>query len=160
MITVFDHYSIGEIEFFLVKIEGMIRNGYEYKRIEQEAEVECFDEIFSIAKARIKNDKTKEKLYMNLGDLRFATHEEVAKYRASRLKCNTIIDAGCGIGLQSIAFSKTCKKVIAIEIDERKARYALENFKKLGIKNIELVTGDAIKIAKDVKKSRYSLLRH
>lgn len=153
MPTIFDYYTEDEVEDYVSEIEGMIRKGYSKEKIEEETYLEYFDELFSIAKARIRNDKTKERLYMNLEDLRFATHEEVANYRAERLKCNLIVDACCGVGLQSIAFSKTCKKVIAIEVDERKARYALENLKKLGLKNVEVIHGDAVKSAKNVSKA-------
>lgn len=153
MHTIFDNYTIDKIENSISEIESMIRNGYSRDRIKKEIYLECFDEIFSIAHARIRNDKTKESLYMSLEDLRFATHEEVAKYRASRLKCGTLVEIGCGIGLQSVEFSKTCSGVIAIELDERKYRYALENFKKLGIKNVELVKGDALEVAKSIKKA-------
>jgi len=152
MKTIFDVYLQEEIEQLIFEVEDLLRKGYDINKIKEEVVVECFEELLNITKARMKNDKTKEKLYMTLEDLRFATHEAVADYRAKRLNCDIIIDAGCGIGLQSIAFAKTCKKVIAIEIDERKARYASENFKKLGIKNIELVNGDALKAVKDIKK--------
>lgn len=153
MQTIFDVYLQEEIEQLMLEVESLLRKGYDLNKIKEEVVVECFEELLSITKARMKNDKTKEKLYMALDDLRFATHETVADYRAFRLKCDTILDAGCGIGLQSIAFSKTCKKVIAIELDERKARYASENFKKLGIKNISLVNGDAIQVVQDIKKA-------
>jgi len=49
---------------------------------------------------------------MSETDLRFATSSVIAKYRADKLRCNSIIDACSGIGLQTIFFAKTCKKVI------------------------------------------------
>jgi 16S rRNA G966 N2-methylase RsmD len=153
MQMIFDVYLQEEIEQLISEVESLLRKGYDINKVKEEVVVECFEELLSITKARMKNDKTKEKLYMTLEDLRFATHETVADYRASKLKCGTIIDVGCGIGLQSIAFSRTCSKVIAIEVDERKARYASENFKKLGIKNISLVNEDAFKAVKDIKKA-------
>lgn len=153
MQIIFDFYDQGEIEQLISEVEVLLRKGYDINKIKEEMFVECFEELLSIAKARMKNDKTREKLYMTLEDLRFATHETIADYRASKLKCGTIIDVGCGIGLQSIAFAKTCSKVTAIEVDGRKARYASENFKKLGIKNISLVNEDAFKAVKDIKKA-------
>lgn len=76
--------------------------------------------------------------------LRFATPAVVADYRAKRLKCNTIAEIGCGIGAQTIAFSKTCKKVIAIEIDGNALDVAKNNIKRLGIKNVEFMDGNAL----------------
>ncbi|MBM3199940.1 methyltransferase domain-containing protein [Candidatus Woesearchaeota archaeon] len=153
MQTVFDFYDQEEIEGYLSEIESMLRKGHNPEKIQASLGIECFEEMLNLAKARMKNEKTGEKLYMGLEDLRFATHQDVADYRASRLRCETIIDVGCGVGLQSIAFAKTCSKVIAIEVDERKARYAEENFKKLGLKNVELIKDEAIKSAKKIKKA-------
>jgi len=76
--------------------------------------------------------------------LRFATPEQVADYRAKRLKCDTLVELGAGIGGQTIAFSKTCRKVIAVEIDKTKTNILLQNIKKLRLKNVEVINGDAL----------------
>lgn len=76
--------------------------------------------------------------------IRFATPEPVAKYRAQRLKCNTIADISCGIGGQAIYFAEECESVYAIEIDSKKIAYAKKNCKTLGIDNIEFICGDAL----------------
>jgi len=83
--------------------------------------------------------------------LRFATPAVVADYRAERLKCNTIAEIGCGIGAQTIAFSKTCKKIIALEINPNAIEIARNNIKRLGIKNVEFIDGDAL-FAGNIKK--------
>ena len=77
-------------------------------------------------------------------DLRWATPEIVADYRAKRLKCNIIADIGCGIGFQSIAFARVCKKVYAIELNGEKLERARQNAKVLNITNIEFIHGDAL----------------
>ncbi len=94
-----------------------------------------------------------EKLHYRAEDLRWATHELAAEYRAQRLKCKTIVDIGCGIGFQSFAFAKTCKKVYAIEIDAEKIKLAKKNAEILGWKNIEFIYGDALseKVLKQLK---------
>ena len=74
--------------------------------------------------------------------MRFATPDVVAEYRASRLKCNVIADFGCGIGGQSMAFAKFCKKVYAIDNDERKIEYAKRNADVRELKNIEFINSD------------------
>lgn len=110
-----------------------------------------------ITEARLRNKKIRkssyENLFMNLEDLRFATNEEVAKYRAERLKCDTLVEIGSGIGLQTIEFSKQCKKVYAIEIDERKIEFAKKNAKQLELKNITFIHGDALKVVDKIKKA-------
>jgi len=85
-----------------------------------------------------------EKLKVPEKFLRFATPKEVALYRAERLKCDTIAELGAGIGGQTIAFAKTCKKVIAVEIDKNKIKILESNLKKLGIKNVELILGSSL----------------
>ena len=94
-------------------------------------------------KALSKHSKAK-KLHYRDEDIRWATSEVAAAYRAERLKCKVIVDIGCGIGFQSFAFAKTCKKVYAIEIDQEKITLAEKNAKILGWKNIEFIPGDAL----------------
>lgn len=112
------------------------------------------EELYSIAKAKIKNQRIKkipQEYLFDEEDLRFATNEQVADYRAKRLKCNIIIEIGCGVGIQTIAFAKTCKKVIAIEVDEKKIGYAKHNAKTAGVNNIEFLKGDAFKELEGLK---------
>lgn len=94
-------------------------------------------------KALSKHSRAK-KLHYREEDIRWATPEVVAAYRAERLKCKVIADIGCGIGFQSFAFAKTCKKVYAVEIDKEKIALAEKNARVLGIKNIEFIHGDAL----------------
>jgi len=77
-------------------------------------------------------------------DIRFGTPDVVANYRAKRLKCHTLVEVGCGIGLQTLAFARTCKKVYAIEIDEEKFERAKENAKQFEVRNVEFIHGDAL----------------
>lgn len=104
-------------------------------------------------KSESKHSKA-EKLHYREEDMRWATHELAAEYRAQRLKCKTIVDIGCGIGFQSFAFAKTCKKVYAIEIDQEKIKLAKKNAQILGWKNIEFIYGDALsdKVISQLKK--------
>jgi|GEM_PF-175653 len=106
---------------------------------------EGFEELVEIAKGRIKAKEKfskPEKWFLNSEDLRFATPEIVAGYRAERLKCSVIADICCGIGSQSIAFARNCRKVYAIDNDERKIRYAKMNAESFGIKNITFICAD------------------
>lgn len=77
-------------------------------------------------------------------DLRWATPEIVADYRARRLACATIADLGCGIGFQTFAFAKTCQKVYAVEINKEKLERAKKNAVILGFSNIFFIQGDAL----------------
>ncbi len=85
-----------------------------------------------------------QKLFYDPEGLRMATPVEIAEYKAERLATNTIIDAGCGIGIQSIYFSKYSKMVIAIERDKERYEMAKKNASVYGRKNIEFINGDAL----------------
>lgn len=106
-------------------------------------------------KKNLEKHKKAEILDFTKDDLRWATNEVVAEYRAKKLKCDVITDIGCGIGFQSFSFAKYCKKVYAIEINKSKIEKAKINAKKLGINNIIFITGDALddKIINQVKDS-------
>lgn len=85
-----------------------------------------------------------EKLFFDKENIRWATPEIVADYRAKRLKCSILADLCCGIGFQAIAFAKQCKKVYAVEKDEKKLELAKKNAEALGIKNITFIEGDVL----------------
>lgn len=77
-------------------------------------------------------------------DKRFGTPEIVANYRAKRLKCNTIVEIGAGVGFQTLSFAKECKQVYAIEIDEKKAERLKKNLFIFNIKNVKVINEDAL----------------
>ena len=95
------------------------------------------------AKDLSKHSQAKD-LYYSQEDIRWATPEPAAIYRAERLKCKVIVDLGSGIGFQAFAFAKTCKKVFAVEINREKIALAEKNAAVLGIKNITFIHGDAL----------------
>jgi hypothetical protein len=94
---------------------------------------------------RVKEKKNIEEDFSYLADdMRFGTPKEVADYRAKRLSCDRLIEIGAGVGFQTIAFARTCKEVVAIEIDPRKAKLLSENMEKRGVKNVTVITGDGL----------------
>jgi precorrin-6B methylase 2 len=137
------------------KIECLVRQGYGKDIIR--SRVKGFsDEIFSIAKARMRNareQKIDPGFIFTEEDLRFCTNRLVAEYRASRLKCGKIVDVGCGIGIQAIGFAKHCGRVIAIDSDWRKLGYAKANAGIAGVDNIEFVQADALDALGRVKNA-------
>jgi len=146
MKTIFDIYSKEDIENRIIQINELLKQNLSDNEILSQLDFEMKEELFSIAKARIKSSKEGRKhieeiKYLNLEDLRFSTPTDAADYRAKRLQCSKIIDLCSGIGVQSAAFSKECKEVYAFEIDERKVAYAEENFKK---KNLHFFQGDVL----------------
>ncbi len=84
-----------------------------------------------------------KKLETDEEGFRISTPVEIAEYKAKRLKNKSIADLGCGIGIQSIYFSKFFEEVISVELNSERYRIAKRNFKKMHIKNIEILNGDA-----------------
>ncbi|KPJ12362.1 Trimethylguanosine synthase [Papilio machaon] len=59
-----------------------------------------------------------------------------------------VVDAFCGAGGNTIQFAKTCKKVIAIDIDPSKIEMARHNALVYGVENnIEFIVGDFFELA-------------
>lgn len=137
------------------KVEGLIRQGFDRKTISKK--VSGFsDELFSIAKARIKNGregKINPSFLFDEEDLRFCTNQMIAAYRAERLACGMIVDVGSGIGVQAIEFAKKCGKVVAVEIDVRRIGYSKFNASVENVSNIDFVNEDALKALDGVKKA-------
>lgn len=76
------------------------------------------------------------------------TPELIANQIAERCRCDTIVDAFCGVGGNAIAFAQTCEHVIAIDNDETRLRLARHNAAIYGVSDrIEFVLGDFIQFA-------------
>lgn len=80
------------------------------------------------------------------------TPEKVAAFTAERCACDLIIDAFCGAGGNTIQFAKTCRKVIAIDIDPDKIEMAKHNAQIYGVLDrIEFIVGDFFELATTLK---------
>jgi len=88
--------------------------------------------------------KLPKKIESDEEGLRISTPVEIAEYKAKRLENKSIADLGCGIGIQSIYFSRHFEKVIAVELNDQRVTIAKKNFKKFHVKNIEILKGDAM----------------
>ena len=81
------------------------------------------------------------------------TPELIANQIAERCRCDTIVDAFCGVGGNAIAFAQTCEHVIAIDNDETRLRLARHNAAIYGVADrIEFVLGDFIQFAETLAR--------
>ena len=101
-----------------------------------------------------------KKLETDEEGFRISTPVEIAEYKAKRLKNKSIADLGCGIGIQSIYFSKFFEEVISVELNSERYRIAKRNFKKMHIKNIEILNGDAFDLSPSPEKIVESYKNH
>ncbi|XP_004435813.1 PREDICTED: trimethylguanosine synthase [Ceratotherium simum simum] len=84
------------------------------------------------------------------------TPEKIAEHIAGRVsqsfKCDTVVDAFCGVGGNTIQFALTGKRVIAIDIDPVKIDLARNNAEVYGIADkIEFICGDFLLLASHLK---------
>ncbi|XP_060845717.1 trimethylguanosine synthase-like [Rhopalosiphum padi] len=78
--------------------------------------------------------------------------EVLSHHIAKRCKNNTVVDPFCGAGGNIIQLAKTCKKVIAIDIDPEKIKLARHNAEICGVAdNIEFIVGDFFIIYPTIK---------
>ncbi|THU80588.1 hypothetical protein K435DRAFT_939449, partial [Dendrothele bispora CBS 962.96] len=77
------------------------------------------------------------------------TPEAVARRIAERCRCDTIIDAFCGIGGNAIQFALTCNRVITFDISLERLQLARHNAMIYGVEGrIEFVLGDFVSWAR------------
>lgn len=62
---------------------------------------------------------------------------------AKRLSGGCLLDLTCGLGMDSTAFSAHFERVVALERDEVLAEVVRENFRRMGITNVEVITTSA-----------------
>ncbi len=126
----------------------LIKRGFDERKLRARLG-ENWELIAEIARARIKaRDKfSRSDLWMDLQGLRYSTHEEVAKYRAERLKefgVKSIADVSCGIGIQLIFYARNVERAYGIDIDPLKVEFARRNAEKYGVSNIEFINADSL----------------
>ncbi|KAJ3735891.1 Tgs1 protein [Lentinula guzmanii] len=82
------------------------------------------------------------------------TPERIADQIAERCRCDTILDAFCGVGGNAIAFAKTCQRVIALDISPTRLALARHNAQIYGVAHhIEFILADYISFAKTLISS-------
>ncbi|KAH9479170.1 Trimethylguanosine synthase [Psilocybe cubensis] len=73
------------------------------------------------------------------------TPELLADQIAERCRCDTILDAFCGVGGNAIAFAKTCQRVVALDTSPTRLALARHNAQIYGVADrIEFVLTDYI----------------
>ncbi|TDL26500.1 S-adenosyl-L-methionine-dependent methyltransferase [Rickenella mellea] len=77
------------------------------------------------------------------------TPEKMADQIAERCRCDTILDAFCGVGGNAIAFAKTCNRVIALDTSPVRLALARHNAAVYGVADrIEFILADYLDFAR------------
>lgn len=79
-----------------------------------------------------------------------ASSEECAAHK--RMSGSSAVDLTCGLGVDSAAMSRRFGRVVAVERDEVLAEVARENFRRMGIGNIEVVCSSAERFAAECRE--------
>ena len=88
-------------------------------------------------------------LFFTRDALEQATRSDVARWRAERLRdagATQVVDLGCGIGADALAFAAAGLAVVAVEFDPATAVLAAANLGGAG----RVVCGDAVEVAGDL----------
>lgn len=89
------------------------------------------------------------RLFFTRDALEQATRADVARWRAERLRdagATDVVDLGCGIGADALAFAAAGLDVVAVEFDPATAVLAAANLGDAG----RVVCGDAVEVAGDL----------
>ena len=89
------------------------------------------------------------RLFFTRDALEQATRSDVAQWRAERLRnagATQVVDLGCGIGADALAFAAAGLDVVAVEFDPATAVLAAANLGNAG----RVVCGDAVEVAGDL----------
>lgn len=150
---IFEHYPADDIPSLLKKADLHAPSGPEHVAKMLKITLEDATELCGMLAARARNSKCPEARYAQPEDVRFATQMDVAAWRARRLRGRLLIEVGAGIGMQTIAFARQCRRVIALEPDKRKVAYAMANVRAAGLDNVTFIQGGALEMFDEVSKA-------
>lgn len=102
-------------------------------------QIECFKKAEKKLPSLVKKSLIFEKLALEQ-----ASSEFTAKYKATLMNGNTLVDLTGGLGIDDIHFSKSIKKIYYCEIKQIVADIFKYNIEKLKIKNTEVINSDSI----------------
>ncbi len=69
-------------------------------------------------------------------------------------KSDTVLEVGPGLGFLTERLAKEVKKVVSVEIDPVLVDFLPKRFESLDIKNVQLIAGDVLNLAKNVKYNK------
>lgn len=117
-------------------------------------------ELIEQIEAKKKSEKklpswfnTKKIYYPNKLNIEQTSSEISAKYKASLISGNSIIDITGGLGIDSYYFSKQFKKVTHCEINTKLSHLVAYNYKQLEVSNIKTINQDGIQFLKTSNKN-------
>ncbi|MEM3238412.1 MAG: hypothetical protein QXX11_05815 [Thermoplasmata archaeon] len=124
------------------EIMDMIKKGYDKNHILKFISEDLYEIAYSRILAKQKLSFS-ELVYSDIVGIQTATPELIAEYKAKRLKTDIIADLSCGIGIQSLYFSKYSNFVYAIDVNGKRLEFAKKNSMLFNRTNIEFINNSA-----------------
>lgn len=129
-------------------IASLLLKGIAFDSVEAKEVIEQLE-----AKKRCKTKlqtwfSTEEIYYPNKLNIEQTSSETTAKYKASLVQGNTIIDLTGGFGVDCFYFSKHFKQVTHCEINEQLSQIVTHNYKQLQATNITTIAQDGLEYLK------------
>lgn len=85
-----------------------------------------------------------------------ATHQAVAQFHSNIIgKRKTVLDMTAGLGIDALTLGLGDNTVVAVELDENRAKVLDNNIEALGIKTVNAIWGDSVNILKESEDNRY-----
>ncbi|WP_445458362.1 THUMP-like domain-containing protein [Flavobacterium sp. HNIBRBA15423] len=117
--------------------------------------ISIINQIVSKQKAKKKLPtwfKTPNILYPSKVSVEQTSSEKAAKYKASLISGEKLIDLSGGFGIDDYYFSTVFQKVVHCEINPELSFIVKHNFEQLGKKNIECILGESSKTLKNLNQ--------
>lgn len=105
--------------------------------------------VFNGEKYEIPPSVSQKRVILFLRHL--ADYQFISKY----VRDKTVLDVGCGYGYGSSLLSSKAKKVVGIDADIKRIKYAQKVYTT---GNLEFLTGDANKLENDVKNTNFDIV--
>ena len=96
--------------------------------------------------------KTDGLIYPPKLNLEQSSSEITANYKTTLISGGDLIDLTGGFGIDAYYFAKKAAKVLHCELNEELSAIVQNNFKHLGISNVEFKIGDSLKVLQQIKK--------
>ena len=94
----------------------------------------------------------KNNIYPSKISIEQTSSEVTAKYKASIITGESLIDLSGGFGVDALCFSESFKKVIHCEMDTVLSEIVTHNFKNFNVKNVQCIAGDSLEILRGLKQ--------
>jgi len=95
---------------------------------------------------------TEKIYYPNKTNIEQTSSEITAKYKASLVSGDELLDITGGFGVDDLAFAERFNKVIHCEIDKELSEIVTYNYQRIGVENIKTIADDGINYLKQNNK--------